>query len=355
MLNFFKNIISFSLGFLPRIKPVCFIVYVCWIHPFAAQQNLVYNGDFEEYSSCPENYSSPSENPKQIEKCIGWKAPTYGTSDYFNSCANADSLIGTIGQSIVGTTINGMGSQLPNSGNGYLGGYFTNYSGGAGWDGYNGPGWWEYIQGNLTEPLKIGNIYQLSLKLSVAEYSDLMINEIGVFFSNSPISSENTSNLNVTPQCTFYEPNFFRDTSEWIDLKALFIANGGEKFITIGNFKDVYNTDTLRRFNWEPLYVNPYCTYMFVDDVQLVQSELQIPNVFTPNGDGVNDLIPFPNFGNSTNKIVVVNRWGNLIYESNGINPIWDGKDNSGKNCTEGTYFYRINNTNISGFIQLMR
>jgi gliding motility-associated-like protein len=258
-------------------------------------------------------------------------------------------------QPVVGTHFNFGGTQTPYSGNGYLGGYFTCYMGGAGTDGYNGPGWWEYIQGNLTQPLKNDNIYQLSLKLSVAELSDLMINEIGVFFSNSPISSENTSNLNVTPQCTFYEPNFFSDTIEWIDLKALFMANGGEKFITIGNFKDVYNTDTLRRFNWEPLYVNPYCTYMFVDNVQLVESEIQIPNVFTPNGDGVNDFVPFPNFGNSTNNIVVVNRWGNLVFESNGINPIWDGKDTSGKSCTEGTYFYRINNTNISGFIQLIR
>ena len=77
----------FSLGFLQRIKLVLFIVYVCLINFVVSQQNLVYNGDFEEYSSCPLSESGPFQNPKEIEKCIGWKAPTYATSDYFNFCA----------------------------------------------------------------------------------------------------------------------------------------------------------------------------------------------------------------------------------------------------------------------------
>ncbi len=350
MLNLTKYITSFSLGFLPRIKPVFFIVYVCCSHLVAAQQNLVYNGDFEEYSSCPESPSSPFQNPKEIEKCIGWKAPTYGTSDYFNSCADNDSLIGTIWQTPVGTQLNCVGSQIPFSGLGYVGAFFTN------WDsGYNSDKWWEYVQGKLIQPLEAHKIYKLSLELSLAEYSDLFINEIGVCLSTHPISSETTSNLSVKPQCIFYEPNFFRDTTEWMHLETFFFADGEEKFITIGNFKDTLLTDTLRRFDLAPLYVNPFSTYFYIDDVKLTESEIQIPNVFTPNGDGVNDFVPFPNFGNSTNKIVVVNRWGNLIYESNGLNSTWDGKDTSGKTCTEGTYFYRISNTNISGFIQLIR
>lgn len=345
MLNFFKNIISFSLGFLPRIKPVCFIIYVSCIHPFAAQQNLVYNGDFEEYSSCPESCSSPLENPKQIEKCIGWKAPTYGTSDYFNTCADNDSLNW---QTLAGTQFNHAGSQTPLSGFGYLGAFFTNWQGG-----YNSNLWWEYVQGKLTTTLENGKIYKLSLNISVAELSDLVISEFGVYFSDYPVSSETTAPLKVKPQCVFYNPSYYKDTANWIHLESYFLANGGEGFITIGNFQDT-NTDTLRYQIFVSNY-KPNCTFMYIDDVKIIESDFQIPNVFTPNGDGVNDLIPFPNFGNSTNKIVVVNRWGNLIYESNGINPIWDGKDTSGKSCTEGTYFYRINNTNISGFIQLMR
>ncbi len=349
MLNFFKNIASFSLGFLTRIKAVFFIVYVCCINFVLSQQNLVYNGDFEEYSSCPETVSNPFQNPKEIEKCVGWKAPTYGTSDYFNSCADNDSLIGTIWQSVVGTQINCCGTQIPLSGFGYLGAFFTN------WDsGHNSDYWWEYVQGKLMTTLENGKIYKLSLNISVAEMSDLVISEFGVYFSDFPVSSETTAPLNVKPQCVFYNPFYFKDTANWIHLESYFMANGSEGFLTIGNFRDTLSTDTLRFQNF-PFFENPRWTYMYIDDLKLIESDIQIPNVFTPNGDGVNDFVPFPNFGTSTNKIVVVNRWGNLIYESNGINPIWDGKDNSGKNCTEGTYFYRINNTNISGFIQLMR
>ncbi|MCF8444549.1 MAG: gliding motility-associated C-terminal domain-containing protein [Crocinitomicaceae bacterium] len=342
MLNFFKNIISFSLGFFPRIKPVCFIVYVCWIHPVAAQQNLVYNGDFEEYSSCPITVSGPNQNPLEIEKCKGWKAPTFGTSDYFNSCS--------IGAT-VSTPINFTGFQNPYSGHGYLGGYFASYLS----SGLNLNKWWEYVQGILIKPLEKEIIYKLSLNISVAEYSDLAINEFGVFFSDFPISSTNADPLDINPQCVFYDPTFFKDSLNWIHLETYFLGQGGEKYLTIGNFKNDIETDTLRIFDSEPTYNNPYSAYIYIDNVQLIESDIEIPNVFTPNGDGVNDLVPFPDFGNSSNRIVVVNRWGNLIYESNGINPIWDGKDTSGKTCTEGTYFYRINNTNISGFIQLMR
>jgi gliding motility-associated-like protein len=349
LLNFFKNIFSFSLGFLPRIKPVCFIVlcFTLLLKNSFSQQNLVYNGDFEEYSSCPDNASSPFEIPYQIEKCVGWTAPTYGTSDYFNACSVFP----------VSVSDNFGGNQLPYSGNGYLGGYFTSYTGGSGTDSYSGIMWWEYIQGSLVEPLQNGKIYQLSLKVSLAELSDLMINEIGVFFSNNPISSENTSNLKVNPQCVFYEPSFFGDTTEWMHLETIFIANGGEKFLTIGNFKDDLSTDTLRRFDGEPLYSNPFVTYMFVDDVKLIQfhNDLNLTNVFTPNNDGINDLLTFPSLGNINHKVTVLNRWGNLIYESSLNTFSWNGEDLEGKNCIDGTYFYRINNTNISGFIQLVR
>jgi gliding motility-associated-like protein len=336
LLNFFKNILFFSLGFLPRIKPVCFIVFVCFIQLVNAQQNLVYNGDFEEYSSCPETVSNPFQNPIEIEKCTGWKAPTRGTSDYFNACS---------GSPYVSTPINFAGSQTPWSGFGYLGAYFTN------WDsGY----WWEYVQGKLNTTLDNDKIYKLSLNISVAELSDLVINEFGVYFSDYPVSSEATAALNVSPQCVFHNQNFYKDTANWIRLESYFMANGGECFLTIGNFKDTSNTDTLR-FQIFPNNDKPRYTYMYIDDVKLMEFAIQIPNVFTPNGDGVNDFVPFPNFGNSTHKIVLLNRWGNLIYESDYLNASWDGKDATGKECMEGTYFYRINNTNISGFIQLMR
>lgn len=81
--------------------------------------------------------------------------------------------------------------------------------------------------------------------------------------------------------------------------------------------------------------------------------EVSIPNIFTPNQDGFNDL-----FKLSTNERIksmtmeIYNRWGQLIYESNLINEGWDGYTNSGSQVSSGTYFYVINIENESSFIK---
>ena len=253
----------------------------------AAQQNLVVNGDFEEYSSCPQSESYPLQNPKEIEKCIGWKPATFGTSDYFNTCAT---------NPIISVPTNALGEQQPFNGAGYLGGLFASYGGGAGDDGYSGIMWWEYIQGHLTIPLEQGHMYKFSMEISLSDGSDLMITEMGVYFSNSPISSPNTAALNISPQCVFYEPNYFRDTLNWIHLETYFMASGGEKYLTIGNFRDDQTTDTLRRYDLSPQGLNPFMTYFYIDHVELTDQsdELPLGNVFTPNGDGINDLWIYP-------------------------------------------------------------
>jgi gliding motility-associated-like protein len=67
-----------------------------------------------------------------------------------------------------------------------------------------------------------------------------------------------------------------------------------------------------------------------------------LPNVFTPNGDGFNDTFhPFPYDYVEHININIFNRWGNLVFTS--INPDinWDGKDkNSKQDCVDGVYFY---------------
>lgn len=67
-----------------------------------------------------------------------------------------------------------------------------------------------------------------------------------------------------------------------------------------------------------------------------------LPNVFTPNGDTHNDLYtPFPGwrFVESID-LKVYNRWGNLVFETKDPEINWNGKNLSGKDLSEGTYFY---------------
>ncbi len=308
------------------------------------QQNLVVNGDFEQYSDCPIGFSNPFQNPKEIEKCIGWNAPTYGTSDYFNTCA-------------VGTNVevpsNSVGEQIPFNGNGYLGAFLWNYNG-AGDDGYNGPMWWEYIQGQFTQPLISGNIYKFSMEVSLAEYSDLMITEMGVYFSDFAISSPNTAALNVSPQIVFYEPSFYQDTANWVHLETYYVANGTEKFLTIGNFRDNISSDTLRRFMLDP---PPIYSYYYFDNVVLgdATNDIEVANIFTPNGDGINDVwkLPFA-VGNTEKQVYILNRWGNLITQGSLNGFYWDGNDTNGNTVNDGVYFYKVSDTNIAGFIQLV-
>ncbi len=314
-----------------------------------AQQNLVFNGDFEQYSSCPTGFSDPSQNPKEIEKCIGWIAPTYGTSDYYNVCASGTN---------VDVPLNNLGEQIPYNGAGYLGSHFTCYQGGAGTDGYSGIMWWEYVQGQFTQTLQAGEVYKFSMEVSLAEISDLMITELGVYFSDVPISSPNTAALTVSPQIVFSEPNYFQDTANWVHLETYYVANGTEKYMTIGNFRDNLTTDTLRRYDLGALSINPVVTYFYIDNVLLTNSsnEIDIANVFTPNGDGANDVwkLPFSG-GNSEKQVFIVNRWGNLITQGSLNGFLWDGNDANGNVVSDGVYFYTVSDTNISGFIQLIR
>lgn len=346
---------------MPSIKPVCFIVllYFIFSNTSFCQQNLVYNGDFEEYSSCPDNISVPSEIPYQIEKCIGWTAPTYGTSDYFNECAMDFFLSGQVFQppfSAICQTC--FGCQPSFNGKGYLGFGAASYSGGSGSDGYNGIMWWEYVSGKLIEPLIAGEKYKYSMEISLSEVSDLMVSEIGVYISNNEVHTLNTASLNLEPQLIFLDSNFFNDTVNWIHLETEFLADGGEQFITIGNFKDNITTDTLRRI---PINMGQMSTYIFVDDVRIEKvieidsiNSKPISNVFTPNNDGINDVWIFPSsFENE--KISILNRWGNLVFESSISPNFWNGKDSNGNICKEGTYFYKTSNSNKSGFIQLVR
>ncbi len=68
----------------------------------------------------------------------------------------------------------------------------------------------------------------------------------------------------------------------------------------------------------------------------LVVKDVVVPNAFSPNGDGINDVFKIANlnlFENS--KLLIFNRWGNELYSSDNYKNNWDGGD-----APAGTYFY---------------
>jgi gliding motility-associated-like protein len=68
---------------------------------------------------------------------------------------------------------------------------------------------------------------------------------------------------------------------------------------------------------------------------------LYIPNAFTPNGDGLNDMFGAAGQGISEFSMQVFNRWGNLIFESNDIRKQWDGTY-KGEKAELGVYVYKV-------------
>lgn len=77
----------------------------------------------------------------------------------------------------------------------------------------------------------------------------------------------------------------------------------------------------------------------------MLPSEIVVYNVFSPNGDGVNDNF-ITTYKNITDfKCTIFDRWGVLMFETSDIAKGWNGKTNSGKICTDGTYFYIIKAT----------
>lgn len=83
----------------------------------------------------------------------------------------------------------------------------------------------------------------------------------------------------------------------------------------------------------------------------------EFPNVITPNSDGMNDFFEIENLPENT-EIIVLNRWGNIVFSSTNYQNNWDGKDTSGKELVDGVYTYKyITEAGLTGhgFVHLIR
>jgi len=97
---------------------------------------------------------------------------------------------------------------------------------------------------------------------------------------------------------------------------------------------------------------NTGCTVILTQQVDYDES-IFIPNIFTPNDDDVNETFNIRNLPTSGGIILIIsNRWGKVVYETQDYQNDWDGDDNS-----DGTYFYRIkiNELVYNGWVEIRR
>ncbi|MBC7694754.1 MAG: gliding motility-associated C-terminal domain-containing protein [Burkholderiales bacterium] len=107
---------------------------------------------------------------------------------------------------------------------------------------------------------------------------------------------------------------------------------------------------------------NSSCTNSATKCITIVrEATITIPNVFTPNGDGSNELFKITSTGIKSLNCSIYDRWGLKMYEWDGLNGYWDGNAKNG-GAPSGTYFYIINytdqlgtSTTEKGFLNLFR
>ncbi len=308
-----------------------------------AQLNLVPNGSFEEYDTCPTSYTTPGD--PQIQRCKHWYAPTEGTSDYFRTCA--------LLTSNVSIPYNWGGFQYPFDGNAYVGilAYYIDF--------FNPNNYSEYIQTKLNECLIQNQEYYVEFYVCRGGRQGIAIDRIGALFTSYPISRPDAKMMIASPQVENPRHHIIKDTINWTKISGTFIAEGGECYITIGNFYSHEATDTIMYHSDWP---DDYSSY-FIDGVtlKLVDSWINYPNVFTPNNDGFNDLFLLESKSIDSFEGKIFNRWGTKIFEWHDITQGWDGKFN-GSICAEGVYYILINAKgaegkvyNVKGSIQLLR
>ncbi|MBN8702342.1 MAG: PKD domain-containing protein [Bacteroidetes bacterium] len=102
-------------------------------------------------------------------------------------------------------------------------------------------------------------------------------------------------------------------------------------------------------------YASDTATVVFVPCESL---EVEVPNVFSPNYDGVNDIFNVANICKSYDYLFTVyDRWGVEMFSTNLRKNGWDGRTTAGEPVPDGTYYYTIKaaDKNLKGFIQVIR
>lgn len=265
--------------------------------PATAQINLVPNPSFEEYDSCQQRESI-------VFHAKFWNNPNKGTPDYHNTC--------NIFGSYCGVPQNIFGFQYPKSGNAYAGIHADNPGGNVR----------EYIQCRLRTPLSLNCIYKVSFFVSLSENSDYACDNIGIFFSDTALLSDNAFNFQVNPQISSPISYPVNEIIEWKEISGNYKAQGNEKYIAIGVFSDNIRTS----FNYTGGSLS--FPYYYVDDISVVEENnnpCRMPTAFTPNGDGINDTY-YPVFSDTTLQVKefrIYNMWGEIVH----IDPHspWDG------------------------------
>lgn len=218
--------------------------------------NLVFNGSFEEYRFCPKRVDAVGV----LINVDGWYQPTKGSADYFNTCGSRE----------CGVPKNKLGEQLPHDGDGYCGIYCSKND------------YREYLQTRLRRKLRAGDSIRLTFFVSLSEQSTGAVATLGGLFTKEDIYDtvrsillhkeyETLSDDIFQVIATTYTPQVMNpsdvpltDTRNWQCVTGIFVADGGEQYITLGNFNTAERSGYVEPDSLVQLLPG---SYYYIDDV----------------------------------------------------------------------------------------
>ena len=263
---------------------ICIALLLCAIYSNAqtVPWNLVKNYSFENHRSCTfYNTGGPSDTVISSiigqSEVVGWGAGNIGNPNYFHRCNHIP--IG--GPYTYGVPQNYSSYQNPYFvGDGYVGiiitaplvPYSIDYR--------------EYVQTQLQARLKTGKKYCVGTYANIGIgantpdkrlFSKSATKNIGVYLSpQRPFNPNNAAGittsdpilLRATPQVE--ATHYLTDTANWELISGIVTAKGDEEWLTIGNFKPNFQTDTIMIYDNHT--INTMC-YYFIDNVFVIPME----------------------------------------------------------------------------------
>jgi hypothetical protein len=260
-------------------------------------QNLISNGSFEISTNVDCYGGFYNGTFPNAHTLVDWYQ--YNSPDYFNSVCGAG------------------GYSVPN---GYFG--YSNAKNGNAYVGislYQGVNseYKEYFYQQLQTVLVAGKVYCLSFYITRADRKEYAVKQIGAYFSNSLPTLISFSYINAVPQVE-NQGGIISDTTQWTLIQGCFTANGGEEYITIGNFNSNVNTDTLNTGTNNPIIGDPQYSYYYIDDISLIdQTTVGINELEEENSFEI-----YPNPSNGRFEITCSVRGNYIIEITNAIGQI---------------------------------
>lgn len=222
------------------------ILFLASLTDSFGQVNLVPNHNFYEFTKCPEQASDLFS--------VNWKNPANhpGSADFFHECSTGPFGVPyAFGDSLFGQDSNSYAGIITYI---YQDGFDFNAR--------------EYIQAELSNTLINQQLYKVGFHVKPYDSNCVFTNNISAAISSTPLTGNGQSEpLNFSPQISSTSNVILNDTKQWTYVSQLYQANGGEKFITIGNF----DMDSVVQKMIKQCVHNGAQAYYFIDNVTVFE------------------------------------------------------------------------------------